>query len=92
MNANEDLAQNTVQTFLRMMEEKGLVSHHLEGRSFIYRPLYSREKTLSRFVQRVFDGSLDQLVMSALSTKKVSPKELSAIEALIQAEKKRQGL
>ena len=47
MNAAEPppgLAQNTVQTFLRMMEDKGLVAHTLEGRSFIYRPLYSRKK------------------------------------------------
>jgi predicted transcriptional regulator len=92
MNQREDLAQNTVQTFLRMMEDKGLVSHTVEGRSFIYRPLYSREKTVSRFVQRVFDGALDQLVMSALSAKKLSKQEIAAIEAVIDGEKKRQGM
>jgi predicted transcriptional regulator len=92
MNQQEDLAQNTVQTFLRMMEDKGLVSHTVEGRSFIYRPLYSREKTVSRFVQRVFDGALDQLVMSALSAKKLSKQEIAAIEAVIDGEKKRQGM
>jgi predicted transcriptional regulator len=92
MNQREDLAQNTVQTFLRMMEDKGLVSHTVEGRSFIYRPLYSREKTVSRFVQRVFDGALDQLVMSALSAKKLSKQEIAAIEAVIEGEKKRQGM
>jgi predicted transcriptional regulator len=92
MHAREDIAQNTVQTFLRMMEEKGLVSHTVEGRSFIYRPLYSREKTVSRFVQRVFDGALDQSVMSALSAKKISRQEMDAIEAVIQGEKQRLGL
>ena len=88
MRARENIAQNTVQTFLRMMEDKGLVSHHLEGRSFIYRPLYSRQKTVSRFLNRVFDGAVDQLVMSAFQSKKVSPAELKAIEHLI-AEHKR---
>src|SRR5205085_8567609 len=37
----EDLAYNTVQTLLRIMEEKGLAEHHVEGRTFIYTPRYS---------------------------------------------------
>ena len=31
---DEDLAYNTVQTLLRIMEDKGLVKHHVEGRAF----------------------------------------------------------
>ena len=89
MRAREDLAQNTVQTFLRLMEEKGLVVHVLEGRSFIYRPLYSRERTVTRFVQRVFDGAVDQLVMSALAAKQLSRRELTLIEEAIAAEKRK---
>ena len=92
MHAKEDIAQNTVQTFLRMMEHKGLVSHTLEGRSFIYRPLYSRQRTVSRFVQRVFDGAVDQLVLSALAAKKLSKKELTAIEQMIAAEKRKHAV
>ena len=37
-----ELAFNTIQTQLRIMEEKGLVGHRANGRTFIYRPLYSR--------------------------------------------------
>lgn len=92
MRARENIAQNTVQTFLRMMEDKGLVAHTLEGRSFIYRPLYSKQKTVSRFLNRVFDGALDQLVMSAFQSKKVSADELKAIEQLIAEHKRKQGL
>ena len=39
----QDLAYNTVQTLLRLMEDKGLVDHHVEGRTFIYTAAYSRE-------------------------------------------------
>src|ERR1035437_1303642 len=92
MHAREDIPQNPAQTFLRMMEDKGLVSHTLEGRSFIYRPLYSRQRTVSRFVQRVFDGAVDQLVLSALAAKKLSKKELTAIEQVIAAEKRKHAL
>src|SRR5215510_12275903 len=67
MRAREDIAQNTVQTFLRIMADKGLVSHKVDGRTFIYKPNYSREKSVSRFIDRVFDGAVNELVMNAIS-------------------------
>jgi len=89
MRLTEDIAQNTVQTFLRMMEDKGLVEHKTEGRTFIYTPLYTRERTVSRFLTRVFDGAVDELVMNALSAKKPSEKEFEAIEKMLQDARKR---
>ncbi len=86
---NKDLARNTVQTFLRAMEEKGLVEHRTQGRTFIYRPIYSREKTVVRFVERVFDGAADQLVMSLFKAKSLTKAELDAIEDLIKQARKR---
>src|SRR5215471_3957677 len=53
-----ELAFNTVQTMLRIMEDKGLVEHRAEGRTFIYVPKYSRERVTSRFLNKVFDGAL----------------------------------
>src|ERR1700756_3790093 len=64
--ANE-LAFHTVQTLLRIMETKGLVEHRAEGRTFIYIPRYSRERVASRFLHMVFDGALDQFVLSILA-------------------------
>src|SRR5438874_13571305 len=57
---------NTVQTLLRIMEDKGLVGHRAVGRTFIYTPKHSREQVTRRFLNKVFDGSLDQLVLSLL--------------------------
>jgi predicted transcriptional regulator len=89
MRAREDIAQNTVQTFLRMMEDKGLVRHKAEGRTFIYTPIYSRENTVSRFLDRVFDGAVNELVMNALSVKKLSATELEGLEKLIGEAKRK---
>jgi BlaI family penicillinase repressor len=74
---------NTVQTLLRIMENKGLVAHRAEGRTFIYFPKHSREKVTRRFLQKVFDGSLDQLVLSLLQTEDASAAELKELERLI---------
>jgi BlaI family transcriptional regulator, penicillinase repressor len=79
----QDLAYNTVQTLLRLMEDKGLVEHHVEGRTFIYSPRYSREDSAAGFLERVFDGAADELVQSLLRAEKISPKELDRLQQLI---------
>src|SRR5262249_11363770 len=80
-----ELAFNTVQTLLRIMEEKGLVEHRAEGRTFIYVPRYSRERVAARFLHKVFDGALDQFVLSILASKDgpSSTSELKELERLI---------
>lgn len=79
----QDLAQNTIQTFLRLMEDKGLVEHTTQGRAFVYRPLYTRQRTVSRFLKCVFDGAADELVSHLLKAKRVSDEELCSIQRMI---------
>jgi BlaI family transcriptional regulator, penicillinase repressor len=83
MCPNGELAFNTIQTLLRIMEDKGIVGHRTEGRTFIYYPLHSRERVTSRFLNKIFDGAVDQLVLSLLRTQDVSPDELKDLERLI---------
>lgn len=68
-----NIAQNTVQAFLRIMEKKHLVAHRHEGRTFVFRPLVEREQTHRRLVGRLlgqaFEGVIDRLVHSALSVR-----------------------
>ena len=85
-----ELAFNTVQTLLRIMEEKGLVTHRAEGRTFIYEPAYSRDRVTSRLLHRVFDGALDQVVLSLLQAKDASEDELKRLERLIAEARRRQ--
>src|SRR3954447_22057020 len=84
MRPDAGIVQNTVQAFLRTMEEKGLVRHRTEGRTFIYRPMHRRDETEQRLVSgvldRVFDGAIDQLVQSALSLRKPTSDELDRLE------------
>lgn len=83
-----ELHFNTIQTQLRIMDRKGLVEHRREGRTLIYHPLHSREQVSSRFLQRVFDGALDQLVLSMLSAEEVSTEELRELEKIIATARK----
>ena len=85
-----DLAFNTVQTMLRLMEGKGLVDHVEEGRSFVYTARFSRDETARRFLERVFDGVASQLVLSLLRSEQVSNDELARMQSMIVAAQKRQ--
>jgi BlaI family transcriptional regulator, penicillinase repressor len=88
MSESSPIVQNTVQAFLRTMEEKELVTHRLEGRTFIYKPVPHHDETqrslLSGLLQRVFDGAVDQLVQSALSLRPPTSEELAKLEQLIK--------
>jgi predicted transcriptional regulator len=88
-----DLAYNTVQTLLRIMEEKKrLVKHHVEGRTFIYTARYSRDDSAARFLDRVFDGAASQMVLSLLRAERISPEELDRMQTMIaEARRKTRG-
>jgi predicted transcriptional regulator len=86
---HEDLAYNTVQTLLRIMEDKGLVEHHTEGRTFVYTPRFSRDESAARFLDRVFDGAVDQLVLSLLRSERVSSDELQRMQTMIAEARRR---
>jgi BlaI family penicillinase repressor len=87
MRQTTPIVQNTVQAFLRTMEDKGLVRHRVEGRSFIYKPVVPRAQTTKQltteFVEHVFDGAIDQLVETAFSHRTPSEAELTRLEELV---------
>jgi BlaI family transcriptional regulator, penicillinase repressor len=87
MSKSLPIVQNTVQAFLRTMEDKGLVKHRVDGRTFIYQPVPrdndTKQRMISRVLHRVFDGAMDQLVQSVLSLRQPTPDELAKLEALI---------
>lgn len=89
MCPNNELAFNTVQTLLRIMDNKGLVSHKKQGRTFIYTPRYSRQRAASRFLEHVFDGAIDQVVLSMISTANPDPEELQQIERIVADARRR---
>ena len=88
LNRDSQLHFNTVQTQLRIMDEKGLVAHRREGRGFVYRALCSREKLSSRFLHKLYDGAVDQLMLNMLSSEKLSEKDLKQLESLIEDARK----
>ncbi len=90
LSRNKPIAHSTVQTLLRKLEAKGAVTHDVEERTFIFRPLYQQtEVTASAtrdLLTRVFHGSVYGLVAHLLQNEAISPEERQRLRELIERE------
>ena len=76
-------AFTTVQTLLKIMSDKGLVKRRIDRRTLYYAPQYTAEQASVRFLHKVFDGSVDKLVLNMLQAEDLSADELRQLERLI---------
>lgn len=88
VNESKPTAINTILRMLQIMTEKELVTRDDSVRPQIYRQRYSQQQTQTHLVkdliQRAFDGSVKEMVIRALSTRKPSAKTLKAMEKLLE--------
>lgn len=84
---DRELAYTSVSTIIRILEKKGFVEAKKEGKTHIYFPLLSKreyeKKGTSSLVENLFEGSSLSLVKCLIDNKKLSEKELSDLQALI---------
>jgi predicted transcriptional regulator len=92
ISKERDLAYTTIATMLRKMEVRGHVAHRADGRTFIYKAAIDSHAVTSNMsdhlLDRLFEGSLADLVCHLLDTREVSRTELAKIEKLIAERKK----
>jgi predicted transcriptional regulator len=78
----------TVQSLLRIMENKGFVHHKTRGRAFVFIPRVSRVGirgvSAKRLLDRNFQGSYAAMLVNLLDGNHVKEEELDELEALIQ--------
>ena len=79
---------STVQTILRILEDKGYVTHEKVARAFIYKPRVNehqtRRRALRHMAARLFNGSVSLLVLNVLEDDQIDPEELSRLKKLIE--------
>jgi predicted transcriptional regulator len=91
--ADLDLAYSTVLTTMRILEEKGFLSHTKEGRAFVYHPVIAREdasrSALKYVLDRFFGSKPELLVQNILGGDDLTKKELAKLKKMIaEAESK----
>ena|ERR1700730_14678279 len=78
---------STVLKFLQIMTGKGLVRRNEKQRAHIYEAARPREWTQQQLagdlLQRAFNGSATRFMLGALSTRKVSKKEVAELRTLL---------
>ena len=87
-------AYNTVSTIVRILQEKGFVSHKAYGRTHEYYPLMTRDEYkkshMSTFVNSYFSNSYQNMVSFFTNEKKISLKEMEDIRKMMDEEIKKQ--
>src|SRR4051812_17507546 len=90
---NDQLAYTTVLSLLQVMEQKSLVRHRREGKAYVYVPRAERQLTIRRlassFLEKVFDGAVDEYLVHALESKHLSAGELDQLEAMLATARER---
>ena len=83
-----DVAYNTVLTTVRILEQKGFVSHETFARSNRYYALVSREEYMQQqlkgFAQRFFGSSPREMVSFLVDRKEVSLEDLEALTKALE--------
>ena len=89
-----DPSYSTVRTQLRVLEEKGFVRHHEDGRRFVYMPTIApaaaRKTALRHLVDTFFEGSVERVVAALLGGEatRLTEEELARIRGLVERAKK----
>ena len=83
---------SAVRTALRLLEEKGLLSHEQEGQRYVYFPTVPQEtarvSALRHLIRTFFNGSAAQVVNALVEETSVSAAELDRIAAMIEQVRK----
>ncbi|MBK6923557.1 MAG: BlaI/MecI/CopY family transcriptional regulator [Deltaproteobacteria bacterium] len=81
------LAPTTVATLLQRLEKRGLVTHTMRGRSYVYRasvPEHEVRRTmLAKLTEFFFGGNPTALVSHLLGSRSIDAEELAAIDRLL---------
>ena len=85
------LAYNTVQTMLNVLLKKGKVRRDRRERAYVYAPALTRVQAVRQAVQdlvhRMFEGSSEDLVMSLIETRQLTPQTIERLAELVQSRK-----
>jgi BlaI family transcriptional regulator, penicillinase repressor len=94
LQPDRPLAYTTVQTMMNVLLRKGKVRRVMKDRAYVYRPLLSRQQAISQaigdMVERVFSGSWEDMVVTLLKTRRLTPEKIARLQELLD-EAKEQG-
>src|SRR6266567_3571991 len=85
------VAYTTVMTMMNILEQKGHLEKTQEDRAYLYRSTKPRNQVIRgmvrEFVNRVFNGSAEPLLLHLVEDRKLSEKDIEEMRTLIRKER-----
>ena len=85
---SRQIAYTTVMTMMGILEKKGYLKKSLADRAHVYTPVKKRQQVVGAmvrdFVERVFDGASDSLLLALAKDNKLTDKQKRIVKQLIE--------
>ncbi len=82
------IAYTTVMTMMKILETKGYLKKRRQDRAFVYRPARPKSQVIAgmlrEFIDRVFNGSAEPLLVHLVKSRQIRQKELQKITRMIE--------
>jgi BlaI family penicillinase repressor len=87
------IAYTTVMTMMKILETKGFLKKRQEERAYVYTPAQPQKQVLGsmvrEFVNRVFNGSAEPLLLHLVEDRHLTEKDLEEIRKVIRDTRKK---
>jgi len=93
VSKQRNVKETTVRTLLRRLEQKGYLRHEAEGRAYVYHAIEPSRSLAARAVRQIIDrlcqGSVEELVSGMVDAKVLSNNELKQLEEFVRSRRQR---
>jgi BlaI family penicillinase repressor len=95
ISTHRPLKDSTIRTVLRKLEEKGYLTHAVDGRTFVYRAVDTKRNVAVQAAQQIIDrfcgGSVEELLVGLVDNQVLAPKQLRRLAEKIQSRKEKKS-
>lgn len=85
----------TIQTLIKRLVSKGVLSYEKQSRVFVYHPLFGEEEYVEQqrksFLDRFYGGQMSSLICSYLEQDNLPEEELASLRALFEEKLEKGG-
>jgi BlaI family penicillinase repressor len=87
------LKDSTIRTILRKLEEKGYVTHKVDGRTFVYHAVDTRRNVAGQAARQLIDrlcgGSVEEFLVGLVDNQLLEPRQLRQLAEKIASRSSR---
>jgi len=90
-----DWSPKTIQTLIKRLVNKGVLSYEKQSRVFVYTPLIDENEYIGQesrsFLNRFYDGNITAMLSAYIDNDKLSEAEIDTLRSLLSKDSKKGG-